>query len=207
MFRDRVDAGAKLASLLGNFRGPDTIVLGLPRGGVPVAAEVARVLGCPLDIIGVRKLGVPGNQELAMGAIGEGGVRVFNHSLADALGVTAEEIAEVERCEHEVLERRLALFRQGRQELDLTGKTVVIVDDGMATGSTASVACQVARARGATKVILAVPVAPADEVARFTMADAVIVVDPTERFIGVGGSYDDFTQTSDQQVVELLAQS
>lgn len=207
MFRDRVDAGAKLASLLGNFRGPDTIVLGLPRGGVPVAAEVARVLGCPLDIIGVRKLGVPGNQELAMGAIGEGGVRVFNHSLADALGVTAEEIAEVERCEHEVLERRLALFRQGRQELDLTGKTVVIVDDGMATGSTASVACRVARARGATKVILAVPVAPADEVARFTMADAVIVVDPTERFIGVGGSYDDFTQTSDQQVVELLAQS
>ena len=204
MFDDRVDAGRQLAKKLQQFRDTATVVLGLPRGGVPVAAEVARQLGLPLDIIGARKLGVPGNEELAMGAIGEGGVRVFNQALADSLGVSPEAVAEVEAREHEELATRLALFRRGRPERDLTGMTALIVDDGMATGSSAAVACEVARARGASRVVLAVPVAPGDELREFTAADEFVVVDPTERFFGVGGHYRDFSQTSNEEVVELL---
>ena len=207
MFRDRVDAGQQLARKLEHYRGTNSVVVGLPRGGVPVAAEVAKELGLPLDIIGVRKLGVPGQEELAMGAIGEGGVRVFNQDLATSLGVSAEAIAEVERREAEVLAERLSLFRAGRPEVDLCGKTALLIDDGMATGSTARVACEVARARGAHTVVLAVPVAPADEVGRFLAADLVVVVEPAKWFRGVGGHYRDFGQTPNEEVVALLAAS
>ena len=205
MFQDRVDAGKQLATLLEHYRGSDAVVLGLPRGGVPVAAEVARELGLPLDIIGVRKLGVPGQEELAMGAIGEGGVRVFNQALADSLGVTAAQVAEVEAREHQELDTRLALFRQGRPKLELSGKVALIVDDGLATGSTARVACTVARARGASRVVLAVPVAPADEAESFDAADEIVVADSTDRFFGVGAHYRDFSQTTNEEVVELLS--
>ena len=204
MFRDRVDAGQQLARKLEQYRGTNSVVVGLPRGGVPVAAEVAKELGLPLDIIGVRKLGVPGQEELAMGAIGEGGVRVFNPELATSLGISPEAIAEVERREADVLAERLDLFRAGRPEVDLTGKTALLIDDGMATGSTARVACEVARARGAHTVVLAVPVAPADEVGRFDAADELVVVDPVHQFFGVGGHYRDFSQTTNAEVITHL---
>lgn len=204
MFDDRVDAGRQLAAQLETYRGPDTVVLGLPRGGVPVAAEVAKHLGAQLDIIGVRKLGVPGHEELAMGAIGEGGVRLVNEALMRSLGVTAKQLAEVEAREKAVLDQRLALFRQGRPESDLRGKTALIVDDGMATGSTAAVACDVARARGAHRVVLAVPVAPPEEAEEFSSADEVVVLLTPTPFYGVGAHYRDFGQTSDNEVVALL---
>jgi putative phosphoribosyl transferase len=204
MFRDRVDAGKQLALALEEFRGPHTVVIGLPRGGVPVAAEVARHLSAPLDIIGVRKLGVPGQEELAMGAIGEGGVKVMNDELLRYLPVSEADIARVEAEQNAVLTTRLSLFRSGRPEVSLAGATVIIVDDGLATGSTARVACEVARARGASRVVLAVPVAPVDVNSESVGADRFVVVETPEPFFGVGAHYNDFHQTTDTQVVELL---
>ena len=189
------------------MRDENLVVLGLPRGGVPVAAVVARHLGKPLDIIGVRKLGAPGQEELAMGAIGEGGVKVMNHALCRHLGVRDADIARVEVEQQDVLSRRLALFRSGRPEVPLQGVTALIVDDGLATGATAKVACEVARARGAVRVILAVPVAPAEEVADFPDADEVVVVATPEPFFGVGMHYKVFDQTADEEVVRLLRDS
>jgi putative phosphoribosyl transferase len=204
MFRDREDAGAHLAQKLEHLRNENVVVVGLPRGGVPVAAVVAKHLGKPLDIIGVRKLGAPDQEELAMGAIGEGGVKVMNDALCRHLGVSDAEIARVEAEQQGVLSRRLALFRSGRPEVSLRGVTAVVVDDGLATGATAKVACKVARARGAVKVILAIPVAPAEEVAHFAEADEVVVVSTPEPFFGVGMHYEVFDQTSDDGVVSLL---
>jgi putative phosphoribosyl transferase len=204
MFRDREDAAAQLAQKLEYLRGENVVVVGLPRGGVPVAAVVARHLGKPLDIIGVRKLGAPGQEELALGAIGEGGVKVMNDALCRYLGVSDQDIARVEAEQQDVLSRRLALFRSGRPEVSLEGVTALIVDDGLATGATAKVACEVARARGAARVILAVPVAPAEEVADFPEADEVVVVATPEPFFGVGMHYDVFDQTDDEDVVRLL---
>lgn len=206
LFRDREDAGHQLAQKLEHLRGDRVVVVGLPRGGVPVAAVVAKHLGAPLDIIGVRKLGTPGQEELAMGAIGEGGVKVMNEELIRHLSVADDDIARVETQQQEVLASRLAVFRSGKPEVSLEGLTAVIVDDGLATGATAKVACEVARARGATKVILAVPVAPAEEAAHFPDADEIVVVATPEPFFGVGMHYDVFDQTDDEDVVRLLGE-
>ncbi|HUI03436.1 MAG TPA: phosphoribosyltransferase family protein, partial [Acidimicrobiales bacterium] len=158
MFRDRVEAGQLLAELLKErLADDDVVVLGLPRGGVPVAFEVARALDAPLDVIVVRKLGVPFQPELAMGAIGEAGVRVLNLDVLSMAGVDDAELTAVEDRERAELERRAARFRQGRPMTSLVGRTAVVVDDGIATGSTARAACQVARAHGAARIHLAVP--------------------------------------------------
>ncbi len=159
-FRNRPDAGRRLASRLEFLRGEDVVVLGLPRGGVPVAAEVARALGAPLDVILVRKLGVPAQPELGLGAIGESGARVINPEVVRYAKVSEAEIAQVERKERAELERRARRFRGDQPHVPLAGRIAVIVDDGIATGSTARAACQVARALGAATVVLAVPVAP-----------------------------------------------
>lgn len=205
MFRDRIDAGVQLAAELGRFGGPDTVVVGLPRGGVPVAAEVARALEAPLDVILVRKLGVPFQPELGMGAIGEGGVRVVNLDIVRMAGVGGSELAAVEASERDELRRRGDLYRQGRARVPLAGRTVVIVDDGVATGSTARAACEVARAEGAGRVVLAVPVAPRDWTHRLAgVADEFVAVTAPHDFSGVGQFYGDFSQTPDSEVIACL---
>ena len=206
VFIDRRDAGQQLAAWLDHLRGiPDVVVVGLPRGGVPVAAEVATALDAPLDVIMVRKLGVPFQPELAMGAIGEDDVLVINGHVIRTAHVTAEELGAVEGRERLELERRANRFRQGRPRIPLAGKVVVIVDDGVATGSTARAACSVARAEGAARVLLTVPVAPIDWITRLAgAADEFIAVQTPADFYAVGQFYSDFAQTSDDQVVQLL---
>lgn len=204
-FADRRDAGKRLAARLGSLRGEDVVVLGLPRGGVPVAYEVAVALGAPLDVIVVRKLGVPFQPELGMGAIGEGGVRIVNEEIVRAAQVTDAQLAEVERRERAELERRARRFRGDRPPVPLAGRTVLVVDDGIATGSTARAACHVARAHGARRVVLATPVAPPDTVARLRGdADDVVCLESPEPFFAIGQWYADFSQTSDAEVVALL---
>jgi putative phosphoribosyl transferase len=204
-FINRVDAGRCLAERLEYLRGEDLVILGLPRGGVPVALEVAAALHAPLDVIVVRKLGVPFQPELGMGAIGEDGVRVLNAEVVRMAGVSSEELAAVEKRERVELERRAQRFRGGRIPVPIKGKTVVVVDDGIATGSTARAACQVARAHGAARVILAVPVAPRDWTQRLAGdADELVCVDTPEPFFGVGQFYADFSQTTDEEVIACL---
>ncbi|HEY5650290.1 MAG TPA: phosphoribosyltransferase family protein [Acidimicrobiia bacterium] len=206
MFADRRDAGRQLAQVVGHLKSPDTIVLGLPRGGVPVAAEVARALEAPMDVIVVRKLGVPGHEELAMGAIGEGGVEVIHREVVDPLGITPDEIVRVERRELVELDRRVKAFRRSGPAPDIEGRQVVIVDDGIATGSTARAACQVARAQGAARVVVAVPVAPQGWERRFSdVADELIALHTPRRFGAIGAFYRDFRQTPDEEVTQLLA--
>jgi putative phosphoribosyl transferase len=204
-FRDRSDAGRRLASRLQFLRSEDVVVLGLPRGGVPVAVEVARTLGAPLDVILVRKLGVPAQPELGLGAIGESGARVINQEVVHYAHVSEAQIAQVEQKERAELQRRAQRFRGDVPHESLAGRTAVIVDDGIATGSTARAACQVARALGAATVVLAVPVAPpsADRTLRGD-ADEVICLEMPERFQAIGEWYEDFAQTSDEEVVALL---
>jgi putative phosphoribosyl transferase len=206
MFRDRTDAGRQLAERLKPRPGDEVaVVLGLPRGGVPVAFEVARELDAPLDVIVVRKLGVPYQPELAMGAIGEDGVRILNHEVLAMAGVSRDEVATVERSERGELERRAARFRGSRPRTSLVGRTAIVVDDGIATGSTARAACEVARAHGASRVILAVPVAPPSSLASLAdVADELVCLATPEPFYAVGQFYRDFSQTSDKEVVELL---
>jgi putative phosphoribosyl transferase len=204
-FADRVDAGRRLAAKLGRLQGEDLVVVGLPRGGVPVALEVARALDAPLDVIVVRKLGVPFQPELGMGAIGEGGVRVLNAGVVRLARVSSDELAAVEQRERVELERRARRFRGDRLPVRLDGKTVVVVDDGIATGSTARAACQVARAQGASRIVLAVPVAPPDWTDRLAGdADEFVCVDTPEPFFGVGQFYADFSQTTDDEVTACL---
>jgi len=204
-FRNRSEAGRRLASRLEFLRGEDVVVLGLPRGGVPVAAEVARALGAPLDVILVRKLGVPAQPELGLGAIGESGARVINPDVVRYARVGEAAIAQVEQKERAELERRAQRFRGNQPHVPLAGRTAVIVDDGIATGSTARAACQVARALGAATVVLAAPVAPpaADSILRGD-ADEVICLEMPEHFLAIGEWYEDFAQTSDEEVVALL---
>jgi putative phosphoribosyl transferase len=203
IFTGRVQAGRELAGRLAHLRGQPLIVLGLPRGGVPVAAVVAAALGAPLDVIVVRKLGLPGQPEIAMGAIGEDGARVINEDIASQS--TPEQLAVVEAQERAEVERRVGLWRAGRPAVPLAGLTTIIVDDGIATGATASAACAVARQRGAARVVLAVPVMPADALAGLrSVADEVVTVLAPERFGAVGQYYDDFTPTLDDEVTRLL---
>lgn len=203
-FLDRHDAGEKLAERLLPFRDRDVVVAGLPRGGVPVADVVAEALGAPLDVVMVRKLGAPQHPELAMGAIGEAGARVLDQRIVDHVGATPEQVAQVEEREQEVLRERAERFRRGRNRLDLTDRAVVIVDDGIATGATARVACRSAREQGAATVIVAVPVATEDAVSRLTDADEVVVLSTPSDFRAVGQYYGDFSATTDDDVVALL---
>lgn len=205
VFADRVQAGRALAGALEHLRGDPTVVLGLPRGGVPVADEVALALDAPLDVIVVRKLGVPFQPELGMGAIGEDGVRVVNRDIVRTAGVSEHQLAEVESRERTELERRAARFRDARPRVALEGRTAVLVDDGIATGSTARAACQVARAHGAQRVVLAVPVAPRGWTGRLgDAADEYVCLATPEDFAAVGQFYADFSQTTDEEVVALL---
>ncbi|KQX46172.1 MULTISPECIES: phosphoribosyltransferase family protein [unclassified Streptomyces] len=207
-FSDRTDAGRRLAARLDRFKGHDVVVLGLPRGGVPVAAEVADALGAPLDICLVRKLGVPRQPELAMGALGEGGVRVLNERVLRDTGVDERELAAVEEREHRELEERGRRYRGSRPAVPLEGRTVLIVDDGLATGATALAACRVVRARGAARIVLAVPVAPHGWTARLGgEADETVSVRTPEPFYAIGQFYRDFSQTPDAEVVACLDRS
>ena len=204
-FTNRLEAGRQLAATLDRFKTGDVVVLGLPRGGVPVAFEVAKEITAPLDVILIRKLGVPWQHELAMGAIGEGEVRVLNQQVVDSCDVSTEEIAYVEQTERKELNRRIELYRAAHEPISLLGKTVIIVDDGVATGSTALAACRVARARGASWIALATPVAPLDwEDSMENAADEFIALYTPEFFGAVGNFYDDFDQVSDEDVLSIL---
>jgi len=206
-FADRRDAGRMLAARLLADPPRMPVVLGLPRGGVPVAAEVAAALGAPLDVLVVRKLGVPWHEEVAMGAVGEGGARVLNDGVIAAAGVCAAEVARVERRERAEVEQRISRFREGRTALPLRGRTAVLVDDGIATGATARAACAIARARGAASVLVAVPVAAPDALASLDEADGVVCLRAPQGFSAVGMHYLDFRQVDDGEVVDLLRAS
>ncbi|MFE5813706.1 phosphoribosyltransferase family protein [Streptomyces sp. NPDC056479] len=207
-YDDRRAAGRLLAGGLEELRGRDVVVLGLPRGGLPVAAEVARHLGAPLDVLVVRKLGVPRQPEWGFGAIGEHGVRVLNRDVISEAGLDSAEQAHVEEAERTELERRVRDYRQGRAALPIAGRTAVVVDDGLATGATAEVACRVVRGQAAARVVLAVPVAPSHSVARLRQVADDVVCPQTHRIFGsVGAWYRDFTQVSDAEVTSLLAEA
>ena len=191
-FADRADAGRRLVSALAGYRGRDVLVLGLPRGGIPVAHQVAEALGAPLDVLVVRKLGVPYQPELAFGAIGEGDVRVLNDRVLRRIEVSAEDLAAVEDTERVELDRRVRLYRGGRPGLPLAGRVVLIVDDGFATGATARAAALVARAQGAATVVLAAPIGAPETVAHLRgVADDVVCLGMPRSFTAVGQAYDD----------------
>ncbi len=205
IFANRSDAGKQLAAKLFAYRGPDTRVLALPRGGVPVAHEVAQALGAPLDVFIVRKLGAPGREELAIGAIASGGVKVLNRETIDELGVSEAAIADVVLREETELRRREELYRGGLPAQDVSGRTVLLIDDGLATGASMYAAILALRARSPAKIIVAVPVAPADTVMQLQpYADDVVVIAMPRPFRGVGAWYADFTQTTDEEVREML---
>ncbi|HYB15504.1 MAG TPA: phosphoribosyltransferase family protein [Streptosporangiaceae bacterium] len=205
VFVDRADAGRHLARRLRHLRGTDAVVLGLPRGGVPVAFEVAQDLRAPLDVIVVRKLGVPYQPEYGFGAIGEDGARVIDAHVVRQTGLTPQEIADVEAAGRVQLDRLVSQLRGGRPAVPVAGRTVIVTDDGVATGSTARAACAVARARGARRVVLAVPVgSPASVAALRRDADEVICLHAPARFFAVGEWYSDFAQVTDEEVTALL---
>jgi putative phosphoribosyl transferase len=208
LFVDRADAGRQLAQRLRHLRGTDAVVLALPRGGVPVAAEVARELRAPLDVIVVRKLGVPFQPEYGFGAIGEDGARIVDDRVVRLARLTWQEIASVEGRERDRLNRRLGQLRGDRPPVPLAGRTAVVVDDGIATGSTARAACLVARARGASRVIVAVPVGSAQAVTSLRRdADEVICLHTPVPFVAIGEWYGDFSQVSGAEVADLLGQA
>ena len=207
-FQNRSEAGQLLGERLGYLTSERPVVLGLPRGGVPVAFEVAQALASPLDVLVVRKLGVPFHPELAFGAISEDDTQVLNTQLVQRLGLSKVTIAEVARHERAELIRRVEFYRGDRAALALIGRTVVIVDDGLATGATARVAVEVARARGAKRIIVAVPVSPREAVAELrAVADEVISLYVPTQFEAVGEWYEDFNQTTDDEVTSLLRKS
>ena len=205
MFTDRADAGRQLAARLGALEGRAGIVLALPRGGVPVAAEVARALRLPLDVIGVRKLGAPMQPELGVGAIAEGGVRVLDGALVKQLRLDDATIDRIETQERGELQRRLQRYRGDRDLPDLSGRVVVIVDDGRATGGSARAACRAVREAGAGETILAVPVGAASSLEAIRdEADEVIALQVPHDFVAVGRGSERFGQTTDDEVVALL---
>lgn len=205
-FADRAEAGELLAERLTAYRDrDDVVVLGLPRGGVPVAREVARGLGVPFDVYVVRKLGVPGHEELAMGAIATGGVRLLNRDVVDALGIPMNVIDAVAAREQQELERREHAYRGDRGPIALTNKTVILVDDGLATGATMRAAVMAARQQQPARVIVAVPVGAVSTCADLAAeADDVVCVRTPDPFVAVGLWYRDFTPTSDHEVRSLL---
>jgi predicted phosphoribosyltransferase len=206
-YSDRREAGRLLAAQLRAYAGRhDVLVLGLPRGGVPVAYEVARALDAPLDVFVVRKLGAPGHEELAMGAIASGGVRVLVPEVVAALGVSRRELDEAADDEYRELERRERLFRGGRAPPSYAGRTVILVDDGLATGATMRAAVEALRELGPRRIVVAVPAGAAETCAELTrLADEVICAATPEPFQAVGLWYRDFAQTSDDEVRMLLA--
>jgi putative phosphoribosyl transferase len=205
-FTDRREAGRRLAEALGFLATAAPVVVGLPRGGVPVAYEIARALGAPLEVVIVRKLGAPHRPELAMGAVGENGVLVLDDETARL--ATSEQLAEVMRRERIEVERRAARFRGSRPARPLAGRVVVLVDDGAATGASARAACRVVRALGARRVVLAVPVAPPGLAGVLRRdADEVVCLEEPPRFLGVSAHYGDFAQTTDAEVADLLERS
>lgn len=208
-FIDRRHAGRVLASRLTKYAGRnDVVVLGLPRGGVPVAYEVASALGAPMDVFLVRKLGTPGHRELAMGAIASGGIRVINEDVVQWYGISASAIDRIAREEHEELDRRERAYREDRPVSDLTDKIVIVIDDGLATGSTMRAAAQAVRARRPARTVIAVPVgAPQTCTELSAVADEVICARMPEPFSAVGQWYVNFDQTSDEEVRELLQKS
>jgi predicted phosphoribosyltransferase len=208
-FTNRTEGGVRLAEKLARFANrDDVIVLGLPRGGVPVAAEVAAALGAPLDVFVVRKLGTPGHAELAMGAIASGGVRVLNRDVIDAVGVTDVEIDLATRREEAELLRRERAYRGGRPASDVREKTVIVVDDGIATGSTMLAAVEALRKLGAGRIVVATPTAAGSSRARIAReADEVACVLVPEDFSSVGEWYEDFPQTTDDEVTAILSRA
>lgn len=205
IFADRADAGKQLATRLAAYAGPETRVLALPRGGVPVGFQVARGLGSPLDVFIVRKLGAPGREELALGAIASGGIKVLNWETIEALGVTDATVDEIARRESIELERRETTYRGGRPPQDVTGRTVLLVDDGLATGASMYAAVLALRAREPAKIVVAIPVAPQDTVTQLAQyADDVVCIAMPRPFRGVGAWYADFRQVTDEEVTELL---
>jgi predicted phosphoribosyltransferase len=209
VFANRIEAGRLLSEPLGKYAGrDDLLVLGLPRGGVPVAYEIAKHLRAPLDVFIVRKLGVPGFEELAAGAIASGGVRVLNHDVIRAIPHAVEVIEAVTAKEKDELQRREQLYRDGRPAPQLRGQTVILVDDGLATGATMRAAVEALRHSGAARIVVAVPVGPPDtcrEIKR--VADETICLSTPEFFQAVGQYYEDFSQTTDDDVVALLRQA
>jgi len=206
-FRDRTEAGQVLARCLQQYKNqPDVLILGLPRGGVPVAYEVARELNAPLDVFVVRKLGVPGHEELGMGAIATGGVRILQEGIVRDLGISPETIEAVSAREQAELERRERLYRGDRPAPTIKGRTVVIVDDGLEKGSTMKAAIQAVRQQDSRQVIVAVPTAPSETCEQLKeSADHVVCALTPEPFFSVGGSYADFTQITDGEVRDLIA--
>lgn len=205
IFNNRIEAGRALGEHLKYLQGQDVIVLGLPRGGVPVAREVSKTIHAPLDVIVVRKLGVPTQPELAMGAIGEGGALFINNEVLRIIQISPEDFAQVQKREEEEVKVRALKFRGGRPSKSLKGRIALIVDDGIATGSTAQAACKVARAMGAGKIILAVPVGSKEATSALKKdADEVVCLETPKDFFAVGEWYRDFASVSDEEVVDLL---
>jgi len=205
VFIDRVDAGHRLARRLRHLHTAAPVILGLPRGGVVVAAEVARALPAPLDILLVQKLGLPSCPELAIGAVGEAGAQVLNSEVLHAAGIDTDELAAIEAAARAWLAHRIPRLRRGVARLDLTGRVAAVIDDGLATGATARVACQVARARGATRVVLAVPVAARQAAGLLgPVADEFVCLELDDALYSVASWYQDFRPVTDEQVRALL---
>lgn len=206
LFHDRADAGRQLAERLSAFANRnDVVVLGLPRGGVPVAFEVASRLVAPLDVFLVRKLGVPGHTELAMGAVAPEGVEVLNHDVIVELGISAETVAGIAASERLELDRRDSVFRGGRAMPELSGKTVILVDDGLATGATMEAAVAALRRMGPAEIVVAVPVGARETCERLAgLADELLCLATPAPFNAVGQWYENFSQTTDEEVKELL---
>lgn len=206
-FHDRIHAGATLAQALKSYdKAPDTFVWGLPRGGVPVANQVARELSLPLDVFVVRKLGVPWHKELAMGAIAEGDFKLLNRHLIDELAIDDAALEEVFKNEHEELERRRKLLRGRTERPSAKDKTIILVDDGLATGATMKVAIAAIRTEHPKKIVVAVPVSPIDTAREIKdLADEFVCLSQPESFWGVGGAYEQFPQLTDHEVIELLS--
>ena len=197
----------QLAGALQEFKNVNAVVIALPRGGVPVAYQVARRLNLPLDVLVCRKLGVPGHEEYAFGAIAEGGVRFIDEHIIRSLGISDAQIETVEEQQASVLAERVSIFRAGSPPINLGGKTALLIDDGVATGATARAACLAARKLGAKRVVLAVPVGPIGTEGSIPEADEVVCLTHPEVFLAVGNHYEHFDQVSDEEVLRILEQA